>query len=219
MTQRLSLQRGLTIIELVMFIVITGVAAAGIIGVLNIGSRSSADPLLRKQAMMIAEALMEEVQLAHFTYCDPADATAATAKSTADCTNPVKIGTRPAGVGRPYGNVADYVTKLNTPEHSFFGTGPNATVDVDVSGRPLGVYANAVNVGNSSLGGITSTVTLNVLDGSASNGALGPAGHQIVSAAANLTVLRITIRTTYGANGEFIELDGYRTRYAPTYIP
>ena len=40
-------QRGLTIIELVLFMVIMGVAAAGIIGVLNIGTKSSADPLRR----------------------------------------------------------------------------------------------------------------------------------------------------------------------------
>ena len=54
-------QAGLTLIELVIFMVIVGAAAAGIMGVLNIGGGSSADPVRRKQALMIAEAFMEGV--------------------------------------------------------------------------------------------------------------------------------------------------------------
>jgi len=74
-------QRGLTLIELVMFIVIVGAAVAGIIGMIAMATRSSADPLIRKQALAIAEAMLEEVRLQPFTYCDPDDPTAATATS------------------------------------------------------------------------------------------------------------------------------------------
>jgi len=63
-------QRGLTLIELVMFIVIVGAAVAGIIGMIAMSTRSSADPLIHKQALAIAEAMLEEIRLQPFTICD-----------------------------------------------------------------------------------------------------------------------------------------------------
>jgi len=74
-------QQGLSLIELIMFIVIVGAAVAGIIGMMAMATQSSADPLVRKQALAIAEAMLEEVRLQPFTYCDPDDPTAATATS------------------------------------------------------------------------------------------------------------------------------------------
>ncbi|MEV4781006.1 type II secretion system protein [Burkholderia sp. LMU1-1-1.1] len=207
-------QRGLTIIELVMFMVIMGVAAAGIIGVLNLSTKSSADPLRRKQAMLIAEAYMEEVQSAGLTFCAPTDAN----YGAATCATPggvAAFGQRPAGAPRPYASVADYATAPGVEERTFAGADG---VDRDVNGRALGRDQNLNTMGNSSLGPITTTVELNVLGPAGSpngNGALGPNGRNIVSAANNLQVLKITIRTTYGP-GEIIQLDGYRTRYAPT---
>lgn len=101
-------QLGLTLIELVMFIVIVSVGIAGILAVLNLTVRSSADPLAPKQALSIAQALLEEVQLAPFTYCDPDDANAATAASTTGCaTQPDVLGPETGDV-RPFDNVTDY---------------------------------------------------------------------------------------------------------------
>lgn len=54
-------QRGLTLIELIVFIVIVSVGVAGILMVLNVTARGSADPMVRKQALAVAEALMDEV--------------------------------------------------------------------------------------------------------------------------------------------------------------
>ena len=71
--------RGISLIEQIMFIVIVGAAVAGIIGVINVTTRGSVDPMIHKQALAIAEAMMEEVRLQPFTYCDPDDPTAATA--------------------------------------------------------------------------------------------------------------------------------------------
>jgi len=73
-----SLRRsgGLSLVELTMFIVIVGAAVAGIIGVIAVTTRASADPVIRKQALAIAEAMLEEVQLQPFTYCDPDDPSA-----------------------------------------------------------------------------------------------------------------------------------------------
>jgi len=62
--------RGLSLVELIVFIVIVGAAIAGIIGVITVTTQSSADPMIRKQALAIAEAFLEEVQLQPFTVCD-----------------------------------------------------------------------------------------------------------------------------------------------------
>lgn len=56
-----SVQRGLTLIELIVFIIIVSVGIAGILSVMNVVVRSSADPLVSKQAAAMAEAILEEV--------------------------------------------------------------------------------------------------------------------------------------------------------------
>ena len=55
------MQRGFTLIELIIFIVIVGVAMAGILSVFNTSVKSSADPMVRKQTIAIAESLLEEI--------------------------------------------------------------------------------------------------------------------------------------------------------------
>ncbi|WP_260292905.1 prepilin-type N-terminal cleavage/methylation domain-containing protein [Sedimenticola hydrogenitrophicus] len=54
-------QRGVTLIELVVSIVILSVAAAGIMMVMTRTVLSSADPMLREQATAIAQSYMEEI--------------------------------------------------------------------------------------------------------------------------------------------------------------
>ncbi|HLA35693.1 MAG TPA: type II secretion system protein [Rhodocyclaceae bacterium] len=61
-----SRQRGLTLIELIMFIVIVGVGLAGILSVMNIAVRSSADPMVNKQALAMADAVLEEIMTKAF---------------------------------------------------------------------------------------------------------------------------------------------------------
>lgn len=196
-------QQGLTIIELVMFIVITGIAAAALVQVMNLANRSSTDPLRRKQALLIAEAYMEEVQQAQFTACDPADANATTATTPAQCASmPEQFGPE-TGNTRPFDNINDYVPVSYTPGvpvRAFAVTDANNNqVDTDVAGNPLG----AGTVGGS-LSGITTTLALNPV--TTLNG--------LTSTLQNMTVMRITITTTYGP-GQSVTLDGYRTRYAP----
>lgn len=53
--------RGFTLIELIIFIVVVGAGLAGILSVFNNSIKSSADPLIRKQTMAIAESLLEEI--------------------------------------------------------------------------------------------------------------------------------------------------------------
>ena len=61
--------RGFTLIEVVVFIVIVSVGLAGVLASLNVSVRSSSDPLRPKQALAIAESLLEEILLKG--YCDP----------------------------------------------------------------------------------------------------------------------------------------------------
>lgn len=221
MSRNARRQRGVTIIELVIFIVIVGIAAAALMQVVNLSTRNSADPLRRKQAMLIAEAYMEEVQQAQFTVCDPADAHAATATIAAvDANDPAKCATtvenfgQNANSGRPLNNILDYVRPgyvLGDAWRAFAVTDSSGKqTDVDVAGNPLGASSIGGVLGNSPLDGIVTTLALNTVTGlGGMNSTYTPPNNL-----QNLTVLRITITTTYGP-GQSITLEGYRTRYAP----
>lgn len=101
--------RGLSLVELVVFIMIVSAAVAGIIGVIGVTTRASVDPLIHKQALAIAEAVLEEVQLQPFTYCDPDDPAAATADLSGGA---VTIGTI-ASASATGGNTTLDVTGVN----------------------------------------------------------------------------------------------------------
>ena len=58
---------GFTLIEVIIFIVVVGAAMAGILSVMNTVVKSSADPLVRKQALAIADSILEEVLQKEFT--------------------------------------------------------------------------------------------------------------------------------------------------------
>ena len=59
-------QRGVTLVELVIAMVIISIAVAGVMLVINSTILHSADPVLRQQAIAIAEAYMEEITLKNF---------------------------------------------------------------------------------------------------------------------------------------------------------
>src|SRR6478735_7116648 len=66
-------QAGMSLIEVVVFIVVLGLALAGVMILYSQATRASADPLVRKQALAIASSLLEEIELRAFTLCDPDD--------------------------------------------------------------------------------------------------------------------------------------------------
>jgi MSHA pilin protein MshD len=142
-------QRGLTLVELIVFIVIVGVALAGVLTVLNHTTRHSADPMLRKQALAIAEALLEEVMLQPFTWCDPDDANAATATGYAGCTTAENNLAAEAGEARASATPLDNVNDYN---------GVMATTNI--AGGGVATYAANVTVAQSSLNGIAADASL-----------------------------------------------------------
>ncbi|WP_298400501.1 prepilin-type N-terminal cleavage/methylation domain-containing protein [Janthinobacterium sp.] len=194
-------QRGVTLIELVIFIVVVSIAVVGLLQIFARTTASSADPQLRKQALAIAEAMLDEIEGARFTFCDPlADPAADVATNAAPfnaATNPTgcstaqNVSATAPAVGRPYYNVSDYVRSFNAPV----------------------VYA-ADAAGNSFPAGYAVSVAISPDAG------LGPAGAMLPSDATpvNMNVLRITVTVTYGANQQLV-LAGYRTRYAGNAVP
>lgn len=66
--------RGFTLIELIIFMIIVSVGVVGILSVMNTVVKSSADPMVRKQAAALADSILEEILLKD--YADP-DATEA----------------------------------------------------------------------------------------------------------------------------------------------
>lgn len=65
--------RGFTLVELIVFIVVVGVGLAGILAVSSNVVKASADPMVRKQTIAVAEALLEEILLKE--YAKPAGST------------------------------------------------------------------------------------------------------------------------------------------------
>ena len=77
--------RGLSLIELVIFIAVVSAALAAVLSVFIQTTGTSADPMLRRQSLAIAESVLEEVSLMPFTFCDGDDTNVTTATSTAGC--------------------------------------------------------------------------------------------------------------------------------------
>lgn len=191
-------QHGLTLIELIIFIVVVSVGIAGILMVLNVTVWHSADPMIRKNMLSIAEALVEEVQMMPFTYCDPTDANAATA--TGAGTGPGQCATIVENLGvpnleagqtrtntaNPYNNVNDYADPLLVLSDPI----------KDITNNPMAPagYSATIQIVPESLNGITSDST-----------------------SANMKALRIAVKVTHGSDS--ITVEGYRTRYAPNFLP
>jgi MSHA pilin protein MshD len=181
----------MTLIELIVFIVIVSTALAGVLTVLNITARSSADPMVRKQALAIAESVLEEVMLQPFTWCDPDDtAELAVATGYGSCT-------------RPENNFAPEADEPTTANGNNRGVGLTPWDNVND-------YHNLVTTTNIAGGGgavYTATVTV-------APQALNGVGDATVNSAAVLITVSVT-----GGSGETIQLQGYRTRHSPNFGP
>lgn len=148
--------RGLALIEVVVFIVVLGIAFVGMLTLYNRVTTASVDPLVRKQALALASSMLEEVELRAFTYCDPDDANVYTANASGDCATAEAIGPE-AGETRyappRFDNVNDY--------HGFSMSGAGI---LSADGQPvagLAGYAASVTVANISPGELPSVADVN----------------------------------------------------------
>lgn len=185
-------QRGISLIEVLVFIVVVSVGVTGLMSVLNSSLKYTADPMRRKQALAVAEALLEEVQTKPFTDCDPEGYDSVATPPTcvqAEAMGPeVAYASQLADESRP-----SLVTPFdNVNDYNGFNLLSGGT---DIGGV---VIAPA---------GYTATVTV------AQDASFGLAGSFLPGA----DVLRITVTVSY--DNDTIVMEGYRTRYAPNDMP
>lgn len=150
---------GFTLLELLMFIVIMSVGFVAVLYIFNVTVRGSADPLQRKQALAVAESLLDEAMQQAFTFCAPGDANVltATVSTAAACASAANVMDTPAnwGVGKSryaspfFDNVADYHgLTMNGSILDVNGnvvlTGYSAQISVAQVGASFGVAAGDV---------------------------------------------------------------------------
>lgn len=178
-------QHGLTLIELLLFVVVVGIALSAMLRVFTTATAASADPMIRRQQLAIAESLLREVELMPFTWCDPDSPNTATATGTADCGAQVENLGPEAGESR-YGpshfdNVNDY--------QGFSMNGISDVTGTAVAG--LGGYQASVAVAAAALDNVTGGEALQITV-------------TVVGPGDDLVKLNNPLR-----------LQGWRTRYAP----
>lgn len=204
MCSRRTRHAGFTLVELVVSIVIVGVGVAGVMGAINYSSRASVDPMMQKQALSIAEALLEEVQLQPFTFCDPTDANAAvatTAQLDAAVTLPnIGCAVTVEAMGAEAGEIrTDLVTRFNNVNDYFVASpglvlnGMSSLTGAAIQG--LENYIATITLATQDLGGIAGT-----------------------DANGRPQSILISVVVTGPANAN-VRLQGYRVRYAPTALP
>jgi len=178
--------QGLTLIELLMFIVVVGIALAAMLRVFVTATTASADPMIRRQQLAIAESLLREVQLMPFTWCDPDDANVETATSAV---------VSAAGC-------AALVESIG-PESGETRYGPTTYFDNvnDYNGFSMAGIRDLNNAAVAGLSGYTASV------------AVAAATLDTLTAASG-DALKITV-TVSGPDSSSLVLQGWRTRYAP----
>lgn len=142
-----ALQKGISLIELIMFIMIVSVALAGILLVMNTVTRGSADPVIHKQALAIAESLLEEIELQDFSLARSSAVTRANYSNVMDYNG---YTTNNNGIVAPDGNailpLANYNIMSTTVASAVLGEIPaTSAVVITVTVRaPSGETIDAV---------------------------------------------------------------------------
>lgn len=180
-------ERGLSLIEVVVFIVVLGIGLTGMAILYNHLTLASVDPVVRKQAVAIANSLMEEIQLRPFTYCDPDDPLVFTETSAVGCT---AAATRESAVIGPEAGETRYAD-------------PRFDNVSDYNGFAMAGSIQDINNG-----------TITGLAGYSASVAVTNAGGDFPAAVPANDALRITVTVTGPANVRVV-LGGYRLRYAP----
>lgn len=140
--------RGFTLIELEVLIVMVSVGLAGALLAMNVAVQASADPMVRKQMLSIAESLLAEIQAKAFD--DPAG----------DCTPSTVPSCRASSLAdrRNYNDVSDYQGYQSTGIFRLDGSAIGglesyniASVTVDDTAQIGGVGGTAIPCGASTV--------------------------------------------------------------------
>jgi MSHA pilin protein MshD len=186
-------QRGVSLIESIVFMVMISVGVVGLVTVMNPLISASADPMATKQMVAVAESLLNEIMHQPFTWCDPDDANAATAQSYGDCaSNPqnasgptpnteTRDGSGPSG--EFFDNVRDYT-----------GFAMDNVAD-PAGGSVTGGYRVEVAIAEGAVAGVAADAALSI----------------------TVTACRTVAPSAPCAGRPSLALIGYRLRYAPRY--
>jgi MSHA pilin protein MshD len=185
----------MSLIEVVVFIVVLGIAFAGVLALYNQLTRGSVDPMVRKQALAIASSLLEEIELRGFTYCDPDDSKvySATGPSVAEgCTTVEVIGVE--GAETRYGNTGPLNLRYdNVNDYNTFSMGAG-------TGNPM------LTIDASAITGLDDyRVSVAIVNASA----------ELPDVTVSTDALRITVTALHQPSGLSVTQQGYRLRYAP----
>lgn len=183
-------QSGVSLVELIAFIVIVSVGVVGLVSVMNPMVRFSADPMVAKQSVAIAESFLNEILHQPFTWCDLDDANASTAQAytgSNGCASDPQNSSGPTPGSETRGtfdNVRDYggftMDNVSDPVGGSVINGYRVEVDMAEIGGSFGVAADA-------------------------------------ALAITVTVCRTVSPSASCAGRESFSLTGYRFRYAPRY--
>ena len=123
-----SQQRGFTLIELIIFIVVISVGIAGILSVMNTVVKSSADPMVRKQTIAIAESLLEEILLKE--YANPAGGDTGAVRASFDDVDQYAGYNTTVGITDPLGVAVASLSNYNIAPSVVVGTTTIGTLTV-----------------------------------------------------------------------------------------
>lgn len=134
-------QHGLTLIEIVIAVVVIGIAAGVILATLGVNVNASADPMVRQQAVAIASAYLEEILLHDFDDPDGIDGEAGRVDydDIDDYDGLVDAGARDQ-FDNPITGLDGYTVAVNTVNSGALPGVPAADtlrIDVTVSRAPL----------------------------------------------------------------------------------
>ncbi len=130
--------RGFTLLEVIVFIVVVGAGLAGILSVMNTTVKSSADPMVVKQKLAIAESLLEEILLKEFV--KPSGSTvqgyaAGGSRVLFDCVDDYNGYTTTTGVVDGQGTAVPSLSQYNVRTQA--GTAGVVVAQVTVNGSVL----------------------------------------------------------------------------------
>lgn len=136
--------RGVTLVELVVAIVIIGVALTGVLVVFVRNTSTSADPLIWHQATAIAEAYLEEALTKNFT--DPDGTNLGETRATYDDVldyNFTDVGARDQN-GTPISGLGGYTVQVQAVADTLNGIPNTDAIRVTVTVTPTIATASAV---------------------------------------------------------------------------
>jgi MSHA pilin protein MshD len=131
-------QLGTTLVEVIIFILIVSIAVTSVVNALSVAVRESADPLVQRQTLAIAESLIQEIDSQPYAQKDPYNPT-----GPDDAIGP-ESGESRSGSTLPFDNPNDY--------SGYSETGIVAPDGTAISG--LGDYSASVTASQQAVGNV-----------------------------------------------------------------